>query len=64
MNDIKKAIQSDGSLYLNSGCWIYWNVNDNEITLDADFTIEQLEFIIAHMKSIMKNGEQHAQLSK
>jgi len=51
MNDLKKAIREDGSLYLISDGYIGWNVGEDEITLDSKFTIAQLEYIIAHMKS-------------
>ena len=60
MDDIRKAIQPDGGLYLNSDGWLSWDVGDDEITLDADFTIEQLEFIIAYMRN-MKTAQYSVQ---
>lgn len=51
MDNMSKAVKPDGGLFLTSGVWISWSVGDNEITLDGNFTLEQLEFIVAHIKA-------------
>ena len=32
------------------GAYIYWQGGDSTVTLDGEFTIEQLEFIVQHVK--------------
>jgi len=51
MDDITKAVHPNGDLYLNSNGWISWDVGEKKITLDGDFTLEQLEFIVTHVRS-------------
>ena len=53
MDEIQQAVQEDGSLHFSSGYigFISWNAGDKEIVLDGHFTVEQLEFIVAHIKS-------------
>lgn len=44
-------IQPDGSLE-STVPWVYWRVGSEHISLDSDFfTVEELEWIAAHVKS-------------
>ena len=48
---MRKAIQPDGSLRITGSGYISWDAGDDEISLDGHYTVEQLEFIVAHVKS-------------
>ena len=45
------AIRPNGDLF-NLGQYIAWNVGDKDITLDADFSIDELEAIVWWMKNV------------
>lgn len=53
------TVQPDGSLF-NGGWYVSWKPGDKDITLDAEFTIEDLEAIVAHMKKHSKKPLPHA----
>lgn len=55
----KKITQPDGSLHsLGDPAYIKWKLGDKYITLDGDFTIEDLSWLVSHMKSV--GGINHA----
>ena len=45
----KSIIRQDGSLYNLAPRYIYWSVEDNEITLDGRFSVDDLLWLVAHM---------------
>ena len=45
--------RADGTLYSLSG-YISWDVGDDEVSLDGEFTVQDLEFIINHIKAHTK----------
>ena len=51
----KKIIQPDGSLRSKTP-YIYWELGAKHITLDADFSIEDLIWIVDHMSKENSNG--------
>jgi hypothetical protein len=57
INDLKSAIKPDGGLRANERIFLEWEVGDNIVVLDGNFTVEQLEFIVAHIKKQEKESE-------
>jgi hypothetical protein len=46
---IKEAIQPDGGLHWLAG-YVSWNVGDRRVTIDGDFTPDELRAIADHME--------------
>lgn len=45
-------VKADGGLrQIGSGGYINWKVGESKIVLDGDFTIAELQWLIAHMQS-------------
>jgi len=44
-------IQEDGHLY-NLGHYMYWRKGDTMITLDCEFSIDELEAIVVYVKEM------------
>jgi hypothetical protein len=53
---IKEAIQPDGGLHWLAG-YVSWNVGDRRVTIDGDFTPDELRAIADHMESKLKGYE-------
>lgn len=49
-SDVQECVMPDGSLY-SLGWYLGWSVGDKSITLDGEFTVEDLEAIITHIKA-------------
>ena len=50
METLKDFIERDNSLYLN-GRYVAWNLSDKKITLDDDFTADELEAMAWWMRN-------------
>ena len=53
---IKDSLQPDGGLYWLAG-YVSWNVGGRRVTLDGDFTPDELRAIADHMESKLKGDE-------
>jgi hypothetical protein len=53
---IKDSLQPDGGLYWLAG-YLSWNVGDRKVTIDGDYTAEELKAIADHMESKLKGDE-------
>ena len=53
---IKEAIQPDGGLHWLAG-YVSWNVGDRKVTIDGDFTPDELRAIANHVESKLKGDE-------
>ena len=53
---IKNSLQPDGGLYWLAG-YVSWNVGDRRVTIDGDFTPDELRAIADHMESKPKGDE-------
>ena len=53
---IKDSLQPDGGLYWLAG-YVSWNVGDRRVTLDGDFTPDELSAIADYMESKPKGNE-------
>jgi len=51
--EISTYIQPDGTLYC-LGHYIHWTPGDQKITLDCEFTLEELKEIIHYMETNSK----------
>jgi hypothetical protein len=48
---IKDSLQPDGGLYWLAG-YLSWNVGDRKVTIDGDYTAEELRAIADHMGKV------------
>ena len=53
---IKDSLQPDGGLYWLRG-YLSWNVGGRRVTIDGDFTPDELRAIADHMESKLKGDE-------
>ena len=53
---IKESLQPDGGLHFLAG-YLSWNVGDRKVTIDGDYTAEELRAIADHMESKLKRDE-------
>jgi hypothetical protein len=53
---IKDSLQPDGGLYWLAG-YLSWNVGDRKVTIDGNYTAEELRAIADHMESKLKGDE-------
>ena len=53
---IKDSLQPDGGLYWLSG-YLSWNVGDRRVTIDGDYTAEELRAIAGHMDKASKSAK-------
>ena len=56
--NLKDYIQADKSLKGNNE-YVDWNIFDERISLDGDFTVEELEEIIEHVIKYRLKSEKH-----
>jgi hypothetical protein len=49
---IKDSLQPDGGLYWLAG-YLSWNVGDRKVTIDGDFTPDELRAIADHMDLLL-----------
>ena len=54
MNIIKESLQPDGGLYWLAG-YVSWNVGDRRVTIDGNYTAEELRAIADHMDKLSKS---------
>jgi hypothetical protein len=45
------SVQSDGSLHDTTQQYMWWSPGDSTITLDSEFTLEELEAIVWWLKN-------------
>ena len=51
---IKDSLQPDGGLYWLAG-YLSWNVGDRKVTIDGNYTAEELRAIADHMDRVSKS---------
>jgi hypothetical protein len=57
---IKEAIQPDGGLHWLAG-YVSWNVGDRRVTIDGDFTPDELRAIADHVERVSKSSAKKTQ---
>jgi hypothetical protein len=53
---IKESLQPDGGLYWLAG-YLSWNAGDRKVTIDGDFTPDELRAIADHMDRVSKSAK-------
>ena len=57
---IKESLQPDGGLHWLAG-YLSWNVGDRKVTIDGDYTAEELRAIADHMDKVSKSSAKKTQ---